>query len=240
MTDVKRKAFKPMMYATPKDEDPTKAFPNGLRVLFAALWQRWAIVAHDLPGTTTSAESFAKATNLRVIGKKLKKRYPASPKPPAMSENGRPDAKAAAEFLHLGGARIKDSMSIKLDYMSLRRAAEVVGLPVGLLVMYTNLISQERRAEKELQEATISSKKTELLKLVEKIELFGREARTIIEECDENEEIFYESFGPGEWDYPKADASGPLPGEEAYLANLTVLKRLRDACKIGHGEDLTS
>lgn len=234
MGENENRPFRPRLYHTPKDKSDDKAYPNGILVTFAALWQRWAIVDKGRAGQSTSAKEFAETYQLRDIGFKLKKDYPGSPIPPGylVKSDAKADAKAGAEFQYLGGSNMKGSDTKNLSYMALRRAADVVDLPAGLFVLFTNFVSLERRTEKRINDGELSSKRVELLKLAEKVERFGHEVRKVIEESSEDDEIFYDAYPPGTWVRP--DKNKPDPEEEAYLADLKVLKRLRDACKIGN------
>lgn len=220
--------FRPMVYATPADKDCLKAYPNGIRVTFAAIWQRWAYVEKRDIKPKTSAAEFSEIYKLRELGADLYEQYPFSPGPPAATKSTAAGKVAGEEFQKFGGSKLTDSKSLNLSYMTLRRAASVVQLPVGLFLLFTNLVSQERRSHKKIADKGGTTTKAELLELVQKIEKFASEARRIIDES-EGGDIFYKSYGPGEWLNPSKNA--PRTNEEVYIADMEVLKRLRDACR---------
>ncbi len=229
----------PRMYSTPPDESERKAYPNGILVTFAAIWQAWASADRDDVDGMTSSTEFARYYDLLGISEELKRKYPFSP--PYPGEETKKDAvvKAVNDFQRIGGSTMNSgAKSSSLSYMALRRAAETVRLPLGLFILFTNFVSLERRAEKMVAAGQKASKREVLLELAEKIEKYGREARRVIEEASDDDEIFYQSFKPGEWDHPKNAKSRPGEKEETYLARMPVLRRLRDACKIGKSSTL--
>lgn len=219
-TDIKVRG-----YTTPADGDSfekggrEKSYPNGILVTAAALWQRWAFHEKGPNFAKTSAEQFEKLYGLKGIASGLKKKYPGAKKQ-ALTKPGEDIQK------------IGNGSHAELNYMQLRRMAEVVDLPVGLFLLFTNLVSKERRVEKDIEDNKLSqsAKKDELMDLVNKIELFAIEARRIIENSKETDDIFFEIIE--NVDNVKGSKHQARPGEEIYLARLEVLKLLRDACKI--------
>lgn len=228
--------YRPLVYATPADsdddEDYPKGYPNGIRVTFSALWQRWAHVGAGDERPKTSASEFAEVFQLTDVSARLADKYRSAPPAPgaAAKTDAARNKKAGEEFQKFGGSIMTTNKTLNLSYMALRRAAIVTELPVGLFILFTNLISKERRSHKKLANGESVTTKEELLSLISKIELFAKEARSMVEEAEEGEDIFFTRFTPGAWIPPATNA--PKDGEEGYIANLDALRRLRDGCKV--------
>lgn len=121
------------------DDDPEKTFPASIASLVGALRQNWAALSGDAqPGTAMSVQEFRKnppETLLRAIervdgrlqGLKLKEM-----KEPAWSIT-----------------KLEYGSSPKLAYWHLRVLSDWVGLSVAQLLIFTHLVSIERRAEND-------------------------------------------------------------------------------------------
>ena len=225
-------------YPTPEDGknagDNPKRYPNGIAITAAALFQHWPhIVGKSTKGRFGSKSEFNKQMKAKIeqIHEKLTDKYPSG------NHNGL-HKKDIGEDLH----NVAIFKSAGLTYMQLRRFSELVDLPVGLLLMFTNLISKERRLEKQIRdeddEIERGSRNQELLNLVRKIELFAENARQMIESSANSDQVFVRTFDASEC---KDGKGRTLPtkegGEEAFLANLDALELLAKASKIGPQEN---
>jgi hypothetical protein len=206
-----------------------KTYPNGIQVTFGALWQYWWEYAEfqgarSSDSSETSAVEFGEIFDLASIAAMLQAKYK-DIKPPATPKS------AGEAFQEVG-----NGTCVGLDYFRLRWASELIDLPVGLFVLFTHLISRERRLHNKVlaNEIDFTGIKVGLTSLLDQVDAFAQKAREIIDGSDENGGIFYEEFPLAS--VTRSRKNSLRDGEAAYLARLSVLKELVDAVHAARSE----
>lgn len=171
-------------------------------MLAQSLWQFWPKVVGASERDLVSIEGYRTVSNIDAIAEAYDKKYPS---------DHIPLATAYKCFNDVGAARHR------LRYYHLRFMAEYVGMPVGLLMLFSQFISVERRASKNGL-----NKRERILRLVSQIERFAAAIRRHVES-------FPATDGEVDFFITRHDSSSKAgkKGQE-YLANLQVLKVLRD------------
>lgn len=196
---------RPTVSKTPADEATGKKFPNGIRVLAQSLWQYWPSIDGTAETPLGSIESFKANSSIDAIARLYDRLYPGDRAPVATAHKA---------FNDVGAGRHR------LRYFHLRYMAELVSLPVGLLLVFAQFISAERRARKAGR-----SKSAELLSLISDVEAFAAAARAHV--------LAVEALGADDPDFfitrHTTQENTASPVAEEYLADLGVLRSIRDA-----------
>lgn len=185
--------------STPRDGDEQKRFPNGIRVLAHALWQFWPVVAEGYEGSSKPLNKYLKTDKLFHIARTLRESYPKV----SFRDSG------PHEVLGKLGRNEQD-----LTYMHIRLMAEWCEIPAGLLLLFAHLISVERAASKKEYDDAVQ---VDLTYLLDKIDAFTNEVRSLIAEKQGDSDIFLRR-------YTTKDTN-----KEEFLADIGALHRLATA-----------
>jgi hypothetical protein len=201
----------PTLTDTPADGDELKAYPNGIKVFAQALWQFWPHISGLTTKKRLTIREFKEISGFERLAEQLALTYRAS-------KIAQKTAYRVPYKIGKGGGISSDKgqskkvMPIELTYMHLRLIADYINVPLSILIMYTHLISLERRFKNRIDER---NKKLE--QLLSRVEFFASEMRRRIRENPNQDNIFTDL-------YEDADTGGI-----EYLANLKILKEAIDA-----------
>lgn len=193
----------PTLTDTPADGDENKAYPNGIKVLAQAIWQFWPFVSGQSPKRRSTTRDFDK-TNFNEIASALAAAYPAA----KMATKT-----ASKTLIKIGsGYSEKDKKPVNLTYMHLRQISDYLEIPLSLLILYTHLISLERKFKGDTQ-----TRQEKMERLLQRADLFVAAMRQRLDARARDEVIFVKRY-----DQKDSDES------YEYLADLAPLKEVAD------------
>ena len=184
-----------------------KAFPTGIQVTAHALWQIWPHITGQVDERRSTIRDFAENEQFSLVVENLKDRYPGFASAPYK------DAYKTPMKLGTFGKNMP-------TYYDLRIMADYVGLPVGLFIFFTHLVSEEREANKEGKD-----QKMALKNLIDCIDRFSTKAKKMIDEFD-----FESGQAPAETHLFSVDYPELIDGE-TWLAKMDTLLQLVNATK---------
>lgn len=230
MTERRRKPSndynKVFAYPTPEDgfESPdgkwAKRYPNGIAITAAALLQHWPwIKGRNLKGHFGTKLDFSEAfgDEYEKIDSNLRNTYPGNSS----------HKKDLASDLH----DIATFETKNLSYMQLRRLADLLGLPLSLFILFTELVSLERRLLNSTRRSdlTVEQAESELFEYLKLAKDFVDSSKQSIEE-GVTLQTFHRIFQKDECKAGKGKTLKPsISAEEAYLCDLGTLQKLIEA-----------
>jgi hypothetical protein len=190
--------------STPSDYDPTgeKSYPNGIRVTAQALWQFWPYLNKETESEFTSLSEFKKNSQFLDAHTSVVERYP------GIRDKKIKDAHKIPNDIGKG--------NFSLRYYHLRVMAEYIDIPVAVFILYTQMVSLERRAEK-----AGCSKKEVLGEMLDRIERIIDQTRHHLGQKGDSDDIFIERIKNTD------EKDGDITDE--VLAKLALMKLWRDA-----------
>jgi hypothetical protein len=172
-----------------------KKYPNGISSTVMSMYRYWISTSKGKPTKQTSRPQFVEKSNWVNVCKGVLERYPGierKPKTPSSISSVVDDLSAGRHDLH---------------YFHIRALAEVVDLPAGLFVLFTQCVSLEREAN-----AQEPKSRDECLALIEGLGRIVEYSKKLLEA-----------------DNPSADRFMRHYDSDSYLPNMDVLKGWRDA-----------
>jgi hypothetical protein len=184
-----------------KDDKKDKFFPNGIAATVRGMQQYWPNVNDSTKPVKLTADEFLSMTNF--IDKYTEATEPYS----AIAKRSRTRESIKGMILDVG--RPQGNIS----FYQLRAFATFVGLPTGLFLLFTQLVSEERRDRRERKDPRV-----EAMKLIRGVRAFADAAEDYVRSRKE-EDIFSYSY----------DSSD----DTSYLADMHALKQFSDAYSLG-------
>lgn len=195
---------------TKSDDDETKRFPNGISATVLAIQHYWKSLTIGGPDRMTPGQFCD--SGFRDVYRNVIDKYRGIRKRPHPDEG---DGLAKAIHKLTNG-------TTDLEFFHLRSFAEFVGLPTGIFLLFTQMVSDERRALDDRTPAT--QMKEELLCLIRATKAVMVDAENYITEHPDLERIFTHVY----------DTDG-----QKYMAKADVLKVWSDAFARSKGGELT-
>lgn len=197
---VRRRKLSRTTTKTKSDDDESKRFPNGISATILAVQHYWTSLTKGGPDRLTP-EQFCEA-GFRDAYKSVIQKYRGIVKRPDPDQGS-----GLAKAIHnLANGKTE------LEFYHLRSFAEFIGLPTGVFLLFTQMVSDERRLLES--GATSDNTKEDLLNLIRSTKAVMIAAEKYITDHPESQRIFTHVY----------DDAG-----HQHMAKADVLKAWRDA-----------